>query len=223
MTSSRSGLEKLWKHSFFYALAAAGFLLSAAIAAGAGYLLWFRCVREVPPPPDVGPVAAAVRNGDIILRSGTGLWSDLFRSRNARDKRFSHVGIVCTGPDGSCRVLHAEGDDLTGGGTVGYSTLEEFVGQSSLIGISRLRAGNPDLLAEYAASYAGRPFDWKFDKDDESAVYCTELIALALRRMNPAYRLPDVSGIIMPEACANGEYFAEIPLEKQSATPEGRR
>ena len=120
-------------------------------------------------------------------------------------------------------MIHAEGDDLTGGGTVGFSTLEAFVGQSTLIGIGRLRTGNPDLLAEYAASYAGRPFDWKFDKDDESAVYCTELIALALRRLNPAYELPDVSGIIMPEACVSGEYFVEIPLENQPAVPDGRR
>ena len=101
MTHSGPVSEKLWKHSFFYVFVPAGLLLLAAIAAVAGYLLWFRYVREVPPPPDVGPVASAVRNGDVILRSGTGLWSDLFRSRNARDKRFSHVGVVSVGPDGA--------------------------------------------------------------------------------------------------------------------------
>ena len=204
-------MKKLWKHSFFFVLIGI-FLLLFAAAAGGGYLFWCRHIRKNPPPPDVARILPLLNHGDIILRSGVGVWSDLFRARNTRDKRFSHVGIVSIGADGVCRVLHSEADDLTGSGTVAWDTLEHFVGSSSGIGISRLHAGDPAALVSAAASFLGHPFDWKFDRRDDSAVYCTELIDLALRKLDPAWRLPDDDGIILPEACFAPEYFTEIPV-----------
>ena len=212
ITGSRSILKKLWKHSFFYVFIPAALLLLLAVFAAGIYLIWFHQIRSVPPPPDVGRIRPLLKNGDVILRSGVGLWSELFRSRNVADHRFSHVGIVSIGGDGLCRVIHAEADDLTGDGRVGIDTLEHFVGESSSVGISRLHAGDPNLLAEYAASFVGRPFDWKFNRNEDAAVYCTELIDLSLRKIDPALRLPDDRGIILPEACLIPEYFTEIPV-----------
>ena len=174
-------------------------------------------------PPDASRIRPLLKNGDVILRSGIGIWSEAFRSRNTHDKRFSHVGIVCIGPDGTCRVIQAEGDDITGRGKVSPDTLEHFIGQSSGIGISRLHTADPDALAEAAATVAGRPFDWKFDADDDSAVYCTELVDLALRKLDPEFRLPrDKDGVILPEACLQPEYFTEIeiPTEQDSLPGE---
>ena len=208
----RSKTKKLWKHSFFFILTIVAALILSAAAAGGGYLIWFRHIRETPPPPDVHSIRPFLKNGDVILRSGVGLWSELFRSRNTRDKRFSHVGIVCIGSDGICRVIHSEADDLTGSGEVFLDTLEHFVGASSDIGIGRLHISDPDMLAEAARSFLGRPFDWNFNGNDDSAVYCTELVDLSLRKIDPELRLPDVDGIIMPEACLMQEYFTEIPI-----------
>lgn len=227
VTANRSLPKKLWKHSFFFfpVLVAAAGILAATLD---GELL-FRLLpgRSSPAessgcdrnPPDVSRIRPLLKNGDVILRSGIGIWSDAFRARNTHDKRFSHVGIVLIGPDGACRVIQAEGDDITGRGKVFPDTLEHFVGQSTDIGISRLHASDPDALAEAAATFAGRPFDWKFDTDDDSAIYCTELVDLTLRKLDPGFRLPrDKDGIILPEACLLPEYFMEIeiPAEQES-------
>ena len=190
-----SNRKKLWRHSFFCIIAAA-LLMSAALAAwGAGHLLRSRARRRnLPPPPDVSRIEPLLKHGDIILRSGIGLWSDFFRSRNLRDKRFSH------------------GDDFTGHGTVFADTLANFVGQSTAVGIGRLRVADPESFVRNARKCLGRPFDWKFDTEESTAIYCTELVDLALRETDPRLRLPAERGIILPEACLVSGFFAEIPV-----------
>ena len=208
-----SNRKKLWRHSFFCIIAAA-LLMSAALAAwGAGHLLRSRARRRnLPPPPDVSRIEPLLKHGDIILRSGIGLWSDFFRSRNLRDKRFSHVGIVQRAADGSWQVIHADGDDFTGHGTVFADTLANFVGQSTAVGIGRLRVADPESFVRNARKCLGRPFDWKFDTEESTAIYCTELVDLALRETDPRLRLPAERGIILPEACLVSGFFAEIPV-----------
>lgn len=202
--------KKLWQHSFFLILVP----VIAAIFTVLGYLFWFRHIREIPPAPDVKGIRPVLQNGDVILRSGIGFWSGIFRSGNTVDKRFSHVGIVRIRPDGVCRVIHAEGDDATGSGFVFEDSLEHFVGESVEIGVSRLRKGDPDRFAETAVTFLGRPFDWKFDKDDDSAIYCTELIDRSLRKLDPTLHLQTHKGLIMTEACLDPAIFTEVLVSK---------
>lgn len=224
LTDSRSSRKKLWKHSFFFILILV--LAAALVLTVAGGRGLFRSqsgnagsVRAAPSapaprPPDVALVRPLLKNGDVILRSGIGLWSEQIRAGNTHDKRFSHVGVVCIEPDGSYRVIHAEANDLTGSGEVFFDTLEHFVGESTEIGIARLHVSDPDALAEAAKTFIGRPFDWKFNSADDSAIYCTELVDLSLRKIDPELRLPMVNGVIQTEACLMPEYFTEIPVGK---------
>lgn len=200
--------KKRWKHCFFL------FLVTAAVLhlTAGGYIFWFYRIRQIPTSPNVDYIRSLLRNGDIILRSGIGFWSGLFRSSNTTDKRFSHVGIVRIRQDGSIRVIHAEGDDISGKGKVFEDTLEHFVGESDKIGLGRLRLGEPDRFVEYAMTFLGRPFDWKFDKSDDSSIYCTELVDLSLRKLNSSFRLPERKGLLLPEACLSPDYFIEIPV-----------
>ena len=204
--------KKVWKRVFFLFFLFTVIVLSAA----GGYVFWFHRVREVPPPPDVEGIRPVLRHGDVILRSGIGFWSELFRSSNTKDKRFSHVGIVRLGSDKKFYVIHAEGDDMTGQGKVFEDTLEHFVGASDDIGIARLKTGDPDRFVEHARSFLNRPFDWKFNRNDDSAIYCTELIDLSLRKMDPALHLREHNGIIMPEACLDPEMFEEVPVPQEN-------
>lgn len=210
-TSETTSMKKPWKRGFFYVLLSLGVLLLVLLAVG-GHLIRFFHAGEVSPPPPLPPVRQQVRHGDVILRSGIGLWSEMFRMRNVHDERFSHVGIVLIGPDEQCFVLHAEGDDLSGDGTVAVITLEQFVKESERIGIARLKTIDPDLFVENAKTFIGRPFDWKFDRSETGAIYCTELIDLALKGTSPGAALKVTDGIILPEACLDDALFVEIPV-----------
>lgn len=207
-----SKVKKPWKRGFFYALFISGSLLLLTVLAVGVYLIYFFYFREVPPPPETRLVRQHVKHGDIILRSGVGLWSELFRSRNTHDERFSHVGIVMIEPDGQYFVLHSEGNDITGKGSVYISTLDDFVQESELIGIARLKTIDPALFVENAKTFLGRPFDHYFDRSETDAIYCTELIDLALRKTAPGTALKVTDDVILPEACLDETLFTEIPI-----------
>lgn len=213
-SSEMTIVKKPWKRGFFYVLLSLGILLLLVLLTIGGYLIWFFHFREVSPPPPTHLVRQHVKHGDVILRSGIGLWSEMFRLRNEYDERFSHVGIVIIEPDEQCFVLHAEGDDLSGEGSVAVVTLDKFVQESELIGIARLRTIDPDLFVENAKTFIGRPFDWQFDRSETEAIYCTELIDLALKKTSPGTALKVTDDIILPEACLDEALFVEIPIEK---------
>ena len=40
---------------------------------------------------------------------------------------------------------------------------------------------HPENVRNYLQHYIGRPFDTKFDLDDSTAIYCTELVYLCYR------------------------------------------
>lgn len=209
-SSDNARLKKPWKRGFFYAL----LLLLLIVIAGVSFLASYSFRQNDQPPPEPSFVRKYVRNGDVILRSGVGLWSEYFRKRNTVDQRFSHVGIVLIGPDGACNVLHSEGDDLTGNGQVGICSLETFVKESDLIGISRLKYIDPEQFVLNAKTFIGRPFDWKFNLAEDEKIYCTELINLALKKTVSGSGLKVTDGLILPEACLDDTLFEEVRLEK---------
>jgi hypothetical protein len=122
----KSDPQKLWKRSFFYFICALILVLVGGIMAVGGYIIYFYNFKKFPPPPDVTHILPHLKNGDIILRSGVGFWSEQFRQSNIHDKRFSHVGIVLIDKNGMPSVLHAEGNDFSGNGQVAVDTLENF-------------------------------------------------------------------------------------------------
>lgn len=207
--SDKTALKKPWKRGFFYALL---FLLLIVIA-GVAFFVSFYFRQNDKPPPEPSFVRKYVKNGDVILRSGIGLWSEYFRKRNTVDQRFSHVGIVLIDQNGTCNVLHSEGDDFTGSGQVGVCSLETFVKESDLIGISRLKNIDPEQFVLNAKTFIGRPFDWQFNLAEDDKIYCTELIDLALKKTVSGAGLKVTDDLILPEACLDNTIFEEVAIE----------
>lgn len=123
---------------------------------------------------------AGIRHGDLILRHGNGLWSDFIRRRNPTDDRFSHIGILVRGGNGGedFSVIHAD-CNAAGQGSVRKEPLAAFLREASRVGIFRPRGnvgGGAEARVRRAEAFLGLPFDWKFDLDDASALYCTELV-----------------------------------------------
>lgn len=127
-----------------------------------------------------------INDGDIICRLGNGYFSSFFQKLNGKDSRFSHIGILCRDSD-SFFVYHSEASELTFVGEVMKTPLNNFLAESLQWEIFPIRdtVVGREIVA-YAEFYRAKqtPFDMDFDATDDSALYCTELVAKCI---NSAY------------------------------------
>ena len=156
-----------------------------------------------------------VEDGDIICRLGNRLWSEIFSGLSVTDKRFSHIGIIRIHND-IVSVIHAEGSTGYGTDYVSEVSLDDFLQVARRIGIFRTINVNGNEISHIALEYVGIPFDWDFDLEDGSRLYCTELLYVILKRIKPEIQLNTVYykrwgiDIIPLEAVSNSEYFSEV-------------
>lgn len=128
-----------------------------------------------------------LRPGDIIMRQGFGMVSDMISNTLDEDYRISHCGIVAHDSVGRLRVIHSVSSSLSDWDGVQDVNMKGFFlesKQNSLI-IVRFRDTNDVPLAELAntaQSYLDRrvPFDEKFDITEQETMYCSEMIWSAI-------------------------------------------
>ena len=156
-----------------------------------------------------------LKDGDIICRLGDRFWSQLFKDISNDDKRFSHIGIIRIYND-KITVIHAEGTTKPQKDFVKEEPLEDFLKIARAIGIYRIKDLEENLISGTAMEYIGVNFDWKFDMNDESEIYCTELLYIVLKRLIPEIELNTIyvkelgKNIIPIEAISNSDYFTEL-------------
>ena len=158
-----------------------------------------------------------VKDGDIICRLGDRAWSQHFRNISIADRRFSHMGIIRVN-NGMITVIHAEGDIGRENDFVREESLADFIKHARAIGIYRINDIDASQISKFAIEYLGMPFDWRFDKQDNTSMYCTELLYVILRRIAPEMELKTIyvrmlgRYVIPLEAISNSEKFTEIYL-----------
>lgn len=129
------------------------------------------------------------QDGDLVFRSGKGIFSDLFKSVGTRKSPYSHVGIIYM-HGGKVFVVHTEAKELTGKGHAKIDPLDIFLNDSNASAscIYRLKK---------AANYYGKksvgiaiqfakeeiPFDLNFDISTQNKLYCTKLVWLAYKKV----------------------------------------
>ena len=156
-----------------------------------------------------------LEDGDIICRLGDRLWSQYFKDISITDKRYSHLGIVKINDNG-ITVINAEGLAIQGKDFVNETDLDDFLEIAKTIGIYRLKDFDGKIISSAAMEYIGYPFDWYFDLEDDSKIYCTELLYIVLKKIAPEIELSRVyqkeikKDLIPLEAVSNSDYFAEI-------------
>jgi hypothetical protein len=136
-------------------------------------------------------------HGEIIVSESGGAMS-LFYSLFAADYApWVHAGIVAI-EDGQAVVYEANGDFVPVPGLAPTTTIKgavrrigaaEFVRGKWIVGLYRLppQVDRERLVAFAREQYLrATPFDAYFDSDDASALYCTELVALALAQAGMA-------------------------------------
>jgi hypothetical protein len=156
-----------------------------------------------------------LHDGDIILRLGDRLWSGFFKELSPRDKRFSHLGIIRI-RDSAVSVINAEGLAVEGKDYVNEVPLGDFLSIALSVGVYRPRTVPGEAVSDTALEYKGRPFDWRFDMEEDEKLYCSELLYAVLKKLDPEIRLPTVrlneigKDIIPLDVCARPEYFTEV-------------
>lgn len=139
----------------------------------------------------------AARPGDVLFKSGGGMWGVLAAEFSTRDRTYGHVGVVARGAGGGFVVIHAGGDPASRQGRVMASPFDEFLGASTRAGLYRPRLDEPQITAFLAAAAAEAdrrtPFDTAFSLDSDDAVYCTELVWRALSAASGTDAVPGKS------------------------------
>jgi len=154
---------------------------------------------------DSSVVIPYLKDGDIILRKSNAGWSDIFNRFSLTDKRFSHLGIIRI-HNGNISVINSVGNisiseesvpsklknrkpEVTELSGVHEISLNNFLKVAINIGIFRSRFIDGSLISEKAAGLIGIPFDWDFDIDDDSKIYCTELLYAVINSIAPEHNI----------------------------------
>jgi uncharacterized protein YycO len=128
---------------------------------------------------------ALLQDGDIILRRGSGMVSDMIAAMLAEPYDISHCGVVVE-RDGELWVVHSVSNNVSDADGMQAHRLPAFVRQSkpgSVI-ITRLHAvEDRSTISRKARHYLRQrvPFDHNFDREDSTHLYCSELIWRILR------------------------------------------
>ncbi len=122
-----------------------------------------------------------LNDGDIICRLGDRIWSIYFKELSPNDKRFSHLGIVRI-RNNTVSVINAEGLTKEKKDFVNEVSLKEFLKCAQKIGIYRLKNIEGKTVSDTALEFIGIPFDWQFDMEDNSKLYCSELLFVILKK-----------------------------------------
>ena len=156
---------------------------------------------------------SVIEDGDIICRLGDRLWSNLIKDVSVTDKRFSHMGIIRIN-DGRITVINAEGDTGHGRDYVNEISIGEFLEPAAAAGIYRINNIDGKILSELASLYLGVPFDWQFDMNDSSKLYCTELLYVICNQigleLNSIYIKELKTSAIPLEAISSSDKFSEV-------------
>ena len=156
-----------------------------------------------------------IRDGDIICRLGDKIWSMYFKELSPNDKRFSHLGIIRI-RNNTVSVINAEGLANEGKDFVNEISLNDFLKNAQKTGIYRLITVEGEAVSDTALEYIGYPFDWQFDMEDDSKLYCTELLYVILKKLDVNIVLnkvfiKEIGKYIIPlDVCSQSECFIEI-------------
>jgi len=156
-----------------------------------------------------------IRDGDIILRMSDSVWSHIFCNYSENDKRFSHLGIVRLKED-DVTVIHCEGSFTNKDLGVEELPLEYFLKVATSVGVYRVKNADGAIISNTAVKYLNYPFDFNFDLDDESTIYCTELLYHSLKPVKLEHILStryaeEVKKNIIPlDAISYSPYIDEI-------------
>jgi hypothetical protein len=128
-----------------------------------------------------------IENGDLVLRLGSDITSEMFRQMNTIDKSFSHCGIASIEND-TVFVYHAIGGEFNPDQKIKRESIFSFGhptdNKSLAIYRPKKTAANRQQIASGARALYLReiPFDMQFDYQTEDRLYCAEFVSKCIGR-----------------------------------------
>lgn len=164
-------------------------------------LLFAGCNTAAPvKEPQIDPQAAdhfmaPVQDGDLVLRLGNDITSNMLAQLNLKDQRFSHIGI-CFTENGTQMVYHSLGAEYGSHNFLRKDSLRVFFDLADNLSIGYARTGlNPgikqrihDTLVQWYRQKL--PFDMDFNWQSDDKMYCSEMVAKAIMRAGDTIHIP---------------------------------
>lgn len=134
-----------------------------------------------------GEILKKIETGDLILRLGGDITSEMFRQMNKTDKSFSHCGIASIEND-SVFVYHAIGGEFNPDQKIKRELLFSFGHAADNTSLAIYRPTTTLNKRKEIAHYArtlflqGIPFDMQFDYQTDDRLYCAEFVSKCISR-----------------------------------------
>ncbi len=126
-----------------------------------------------------------INDGDIILRQGQGLVSNLIMKTLNENFALSHVGIITKSNEGKLDVIHSVSSTLSDFDGIQVQDLSNFIKESVPNSVIVVRYNKGENKKETKNSISAQaqefldlkiPFDHSFDFADTTKFFCSELI-----------------------------------------------
>lgn len=151
--------------------------------------------EPVADPQGEAHFAAQVQDGNLVLRLGNDITSNMLAQLNLKDKRFSHIGI-CFIENGTKMVYHSLGSEYGAHNFLRKDSLSVFFNLADNLSIGYAQTGLDtgtinrihDTLVQWYQKQI--PFDMEFDWQSDDKMYCSEMVAKAIMRGNKAIHIP---------------------------------
>lgn len=127
----------------------------------------------------------SLKNGDLLLRTGTDFSSEQVKGFSKTEQVYSHGGIAVW-DEGNWKVYHVEPDYYHQRDRVRKEPLDSFLNPSHNLGFAlaryELQPTEITKLISYLETQYSRkvPFDMNFDLQTDDALYCSEMIQKGL-------------------------------------------
>jgi len=128
-----------------------------------------------------------IESGDLILRLGSDITSEMFRQMNTHDQSFSHCGIASIEHD-SVFVYHAIGGEFNPDQIIKRESIFSFGHPAENKSLAIYRPIKTTVerqgiaVAARALYLRAVPFDMQFDYQTEDRLYCAEFVSKCMAR-----------------------------------------
>jgi hypothetical protein len=127
--------------------------------------------------------------GDIVMRTGKDQMSQALQNFNINDKRFSHCGVAVK-ENNEMMIVHCYSGLDNPSGIIMKQKLADFLNDSLAInaGLFRFKLNSTEkdsFIHKIQAHYASKVvFDNEFNMNDDSKLYCSEMIAKSIAKVS---------------------------------------